>query len=80
LEDEVKEKAMDYCNSGSAGGRSGDTGSGAEDEGSAAPLPNKVVMALQKGWWKHWKAACEKNQKKSYPFYAIRTEDGLLCT
>jgi hypothetical protein len=63
---EVEEKAMDDCDSGGAGGRGGDMGLGPVDEGSTAPLPEKVVMALQKGWLKHWKAACEKNQKKNY--------------
>lgn len=78
--EEVEEKAMDDCDSGGAGGRGGDQGLGPVDEGSTAPLPEKVVMALQKGWLKHWKAACEKNQKKLYLFRAIRTKDGLLCT
>jgi hypothetical protein len=36
------EKAMDDCDSGGAGGQSGNKGPGAEDEGSTAPLPEKV--------------------------------------
>jgi hypothetical protein len=42
LREEVEEKAMDDCDSGGAGGRSGDKGPGAEDDGSTAPLPEKV--------------------------------------
>jgi hypothetical protein len=60
LGEEVEEKAMDDCDRGGAGGWSGDKGLGVEDEGNTAPLPEKIVMALQKGWWKHWKASCEK--------------------
>lgn len=36
------EKAMDDCDSGGAGGHSGHKGPGADDEGSTAPLPEKV--------------------------------------
>lgn len=39
LKEEVAEKKMDEYDSG---GRSGDKGPGAEDEGSTAPLPEKV--------------------------------------
>lgn len=39
LREEVGEKAMDEYDSG---GRSADKGAGAEDEGSTAPLPEKV--------------------------------------
>jgi hypothetical protein len=80
LGEEFEEKAMDDCDSGGAGDWSSDKGPGAKDEGSTAPLPKKIVMALQKGWWKHWKAACEKNQKISYMFHTIRTKDWLLGT
>ncbi|XP_059460768.1 casein kinase 1-like protein HD16 isoform X1 [Corylus avellana] len=38
------EKAMDDCDSGGAGGHSGNKGLGAEDEGSTAPLPEKVQV------------------------------------
>ena len=40
LREEVGEKAMDEYDSG---GRSADKAPGAEDEGSTAPLPEKVV-------------------------------------
>ena len=39
VREEVAEKEMDECDSG---GRSGDKGVGADDEGSTAPLPEKV--------------------------------------
>ncbi|OMO86647.1 hypothetical protein COLO4_20992 [Corchorus olitorius] len=43
LREEVAEKKMDEYDSG---GRSGDKGPGAEDEGSTAPLPEKVFYLL----------------------------------
>lgn len=43
LREEVAEKKMDEYDSG---GRSGDKGPGAEDEGSTAPLPEKVSCSL----------------------------------
>lgn len=41
LRERVGERAMDEYDSG---GRSGDKGQGAEDEGSTAPLPEKVYF------------------------------------
>jgi hypothetical protein len=43
-EEEVAEKKMDEHDSG--GGRSADKGPGADDEGSTAPLPDKVSFCL----------------------------------
>ena len=43
LREEVGEKAMDEYDSG---GRSADKAPGAEDEGSTAPLPEKVITIL----------------------------------
>lgn len=40
LREEVEERSMDEFDSG--GGRSGDKGAAAEDDGSNAPLPEKV--------------------------------------
>lgn len=48
LREEVGEKAMDdYDSGGGAGGRSGDKGPVAEDDGSNAPLPEKVSFYSQ---------------------------------
>lgn len=43
LREGVGERAMDEYDSG---GRSGDKGQGAEDEGSTAPLPEKVYLLV----------------------------------
>ena len=44
LRQEVEERAMDEYDSG---GRSGDKGLAAEDEGSTAPIPEKVFLSFQ---------------------------------
>lgn len=44
LRQEVGERAMDEYDSG---GRSGDKGLAAEDEGSTAPIPEKVFLSFQ---------------------------------
>jgi hypothetical protein len=51
-EEEVAEKKMDEHDSG--GGRSADKGPGADDEGSTAPLPDKVSFCLGFFFWRDW--------------------------